>query len=483
MNRRDFLKVVGMGSVLPVIVESGCCRTAASRTTAARPNILFCISDDQSWLHTGAYGDPVVKTPHFDRVAKEGVLFTHAFCAAPSCTPSRAAALTGQDIWRLGEGATLRGVLHKAKYKVYPSLLEQAGYRVGYTGKGWAPGDAKAGGWGDQNPAGKAYNSKTATPPAAGIVKTDYAANFEVFLNQRKDGQPFCFWFGPSEPHRDYEYGIGLKSGKRIEDVRVPGWLPDAPQVRSDILDYYYEIEWADTHLGRMLKTLEDKGELENTLVVVTSDNGMPFPRAKASLYDSGVRMPLAICWPSRVKGGRVVDDMVSLTDLAPTFLEAAKLHIPPKITGRSLMDILLSDKSGRVNPQRDSIVTAFERHTLCRPDGVSYPMRAIRTHRWLYIHNIQPDRWPAGDPEQFGDCDNSPTKTYILEHRNDPEVASFFNRAFGKRPAEELYDVVNDPAQLHNLAHDPAVAGDKTALRERLEQYLQNTAPRHLQS
>ncbi|OHB49536.1 MAG: hypothetical protein A2Y10_03810 [Planctomycetes bacterium GWF2_41_51] len=462
-----------MGTALLAASQS----LGALNKTKKRPNIFFCISDDQSWLHAGAYGDKVVKTPNFDRIAKEGVLFTHSFCSSPSCTPSRAAVLTGQEIWRLGQGSTLRGTLFKNQYKVYTSLLEEAGYLVGFTGKGWAPGNTKAGGWGNQNPVGKQFNSKAAPSSLKGIAATDYAENFKEFLNTRKEEQPFCFWFGPKEPHRDYDIGSGLKSGKKLADVRVPESLPDATETRSDILDYYMEIEWYDKHLGRMLKLLEDKDELDNTLIVVTSDNGMPFPRAKANLYDMGVHMPLAVCWGKSVKGGRVVDDFISHTDFAPTFLAAAGLEVPAEMTGRSFLDILLSKKQGRVDSQRDFACSAIERHSICRPDGMGYPMRAIRDRRWLYIRNYEHDRWPAGDPGKFGDCDDGPTKAYIIEHQNDPKVMPLFEKAFGKRSTEELYDVKNDPGQINNLADEPAFAETKKMLQQKLFQYQQKTS------
>ncbi|MHC4464672.1 MAG: sulfatase-like hydrolase/transferase, partial [Planctomycetota bacterium] len=177
MNRRDFLRAVSAGTASLAI--SGCMdgiKFSAGEKFAKRPNILFCISDDQSWVHAGVYGDKVVKTPNFDRIAAEGVLFTHAFCAAPSCTPSRGAILTGQNIWRLEEGGLLLGTL-PAKFQVYTELLEAAGYHVGFTRKGWSPGQVKPSGR-TQNPAGRRYK------------------NFKQFIEARPEGQPFCFWFG-----------------------------------------------------------------------------------------------------------------------------------------------------------------------------------------------------------------------------------------------------------------------------------------------
>ncbi|MBL8211318.1 MAG: sulfatase-like hydrolase/transferase, partial [Bryobacterales bacterium] len=269
-TRRSFLKSAAAAPLLPL----GCGKKAAE---AARPNILFVIADDQSWLHCGAYGAKQVATPAFDRVAREGVLFRHSFSACPSCTPSRSAVLSGRHVWQQREAGVLYGSMPK-DLPVYPLLLEDAGYHVGHTGKGWAPGDWKALGL-SRNPCGKEYAArkhKDAVPPAIDAV--DYADNFAEFLRDRPEGKPFCFWLGSREPHRLYDPGLGLRTGKKLSDVEVPPFLPDTPEVRSDILDYIAEIEWFDKQLARTLAVLEAKGELDNTLVVVTSDNGMPFP-------------------------------------------------------------------------------------------------------------------------------------------------------------------------------------------------------------
>lgn len=450
IKRRDFLarSVAGGLGLL----------SCGPRAPERPPNILFAISDDVSWLHTSAAGDKVVKTPAFDRVASAGVRFTHAFSCAPSCTPSRGGILTGQDIWRLEGGANLFNTLDK-KFDVYPDLLEAAGYQLGCMRKAWGPGQFEPGGR-TRNPAGPKYES------------------FGEFFTGAGEGRPFCFWFGASDAHRPYEKGSGLKSGMRIEDVEVPPWLPDVPEVRSDILDYYFEIQRFDREFGEVLEILDKAGELENTLVVVTSDNGMPFPRAKATLYDSGVRMPLAMCWPARVPGGRVVDDLMGFADFAPTFVEAAGLEAPAAMTGRSLMNVLLSDQQGRVDAGRDQVFSAMERHAYCREEGAGYPMRAIRTHDYLYIRNFEPDRWPAGDSRGygFGEIANSPTKTFVLENRDTEEFGRFYELACAKRPAEELYDLSKDPGQLTNVAGDPAYREAKAAIREQFEQYLRET-------
>jgi uncharacterized sulfatase len=447
----------------------------------ARPNILFAFSDDQSWLHTSAFGDKIVKTPAFDRVANEGILFTNSFSACPSCTASRSAVISGQDIWRLKQAGVLFGSIPK-DLKIYPHLLADAGYHVGYTGKGWLPGNFSDLGL-DRDPIGKEYNGEKEGHIAEGIDRRNYSANFKVFLNDKKEHQPFCFWFGSTEPHRVYQDGVGKMTGKKLEDVEVPKFWPDVDIVRSDILDYYYEIEWFDSHLASMLNDLEQLGELDNTLVVVTSDNGMPFPRAKTTLYDWGVRMPLAISWGDKIQGGRVVEDLVSHTDFAPTFLEAAGIAVPEEMTGRSLIPIFTSEKSGIVDPSRDRIFTATERHTWCRPNGATYPVRAIRTKEYLYMINYEPDRWPTGGPifvssnrTFHGDVDACPTKSFMVDPLNMKKYATEYELCFGKRPAEELYKIADDPAQVNNLAVLPEFEEKRMELKSELEDYLKKT-------
>ncbi len=444
-----------------------------------RPNILFVLADDQSWVHTGAFGDKVVQTPGFDRVAKEGVLFTNSFAASPSCTPSRSAVISGQDIWRIQEAGVLFGSIPK-DLKIYTHLLEGSGYYVGYTGKGWLPGNFSDLGL-EKDPIGTPYNSEMEGHIAQGIDRRDYTSNFQRFLKDREKGQPFCFWFGSTEPHRVYEDGVGKMTGKNVNDVEVPPFWPNDDEVKSDILDYYYEIEWYDSHLASMMQILEENGELDNTLIVVTSDNGMPFPRAKTTLYDWGTRMPLAVRWGNQVKGGRVVDDMVSHIDFAPTFLEVAGIEVPTEMTGKSLLPILNSNKEGTVEKSRDHVFTATERHTWCRPNGATYPIRAIRTKEFLYIRNFKPDRWPTGGPNFWssnrtyhGDVDACPTKTFILEHASQyPEE---YQLNFGKRPLEELYKIANDPGQVNNLSELSEYAAVKERLWTQLSEHLQKT-------
>ncbi|MFC1635057.1 sulfatase [Planctomycetota bacterium] len=476
-TRRDFVRTVASGTLgLLGLTALPCCASAASgRRIKKRPNILFCLADDWSWPHASIGGDTVVQTPTFDRITREGVLFENAFVSSPSCTPSRGAILTGQWHWRLEEGGNLWSTL-PVKFDVYPDLLEEVGYHVGYTRKGWAPGRDAPGGR-TRNPAGSRYK------------------DFHEFRKAQPEGKPFCFWFGSSDPHRVYKWQSGIKSGMKLENVEVPACMPDSETVRTDICDYYWEVQRFDTEVGGLLKILEADGELENTLVVISGDNGMPFPRCKSNLYDMGTNVPLAVCWPAAVKGGRVVEDFISLTDLAPTFLEAAGLKPTAQMTAKSFLDILTSGKSGRVDRKRDHVLTGKERHVVCQETGTGgYPMRGIRTHDHLYIRNFKPERWPAGAPKGYAepieinvtrprgtffgyaDVDAAPTKSYMLEHRDDPKVKRLFELGFGKRPAEELYDLAKDPDQLHNVAGEPGYAKVKKRLAEALMAELKAT-------
>jgi len=268
-----------------------------------RPNILFAIADDWSFGHAGAYGCPWVKTPAFDRVADQGVLFSHAYTPNAKCAPSRACILTGRNSWQL-EAAANHVPYFPPKFKTFMEALGEQGWFVGHTAKGWAPGVATNAAGKPRQMTGQAFNTRTAKPPATGIGPNDYAANFAEFLNAAPKDKPWCFWYGAIEPHRGYEYGSGVsKGGKRLADVeRVPGCWPDNETVRNDMLDYAFEVEHFDRHLGRMLAELEKRGLLDNTLVVVTSDHGMPFPRVKGQAYEPSNHIPLAMMWRKGLK-------------------------------------------------------------------------------------------------------------------------------------------------------------------------------------
>ncbi len=446
----------------------GCKPQEEKQTKLIKPNILILMSDNHSWNHLGCYGDPVLKTPVIDNLAKEGIRFTNAYCSAPSCAPARAAMLTGQDFFRLEEAANLWGSFPD-KFKVYTDLLDAVGYLVGYEGKGWGPGDYEVGGW-EQNPAGDRYYS------------------FEEFYNEKERGQPFCYWFSSRDPHRPYKADGWKDFGANIEEIEVPPYLPDHLDVKKDIGDYYAEIQTFDRDVGAYIQLLNEMGELENTLIIVCSDNGWQMPRGLANLYDFGTRIPLIISMPSEYKGGRVVDDFINLNDFAPTFLELAGIPIPEEMNARSFLNILDSDEDGFVDGSRDFIVTGRERHAFARKNGTGYGARAYRTKDFLYIKNYNYESWPAGDPPLYGDVDAhmlqypSATKMYMLKNRDKDSLKELFELGFEKRPEEELYDLNNDPYQMSNIAYSENYQKEKNFLSEKLTEYLKaNGDPREL--
>lgn len=449
--------------LLAIVLAFVCALIAKPATQMAKqskkpPNILFAIADDWSYPHAGIYGDKVVRTPTFDRIAGEGALFTNSYTASPSCTPSRGAILTGRYPHELEEGGNLWTILTR-KFQVYTDILEANGYELGLMRKGWGPGDLEGSGR-KHNHAGIQYKS------------------FEEFFDKLPKDKPFCFWFGGNDPHRPYDKGTGRQAGLKAEDVVVPAFWPDTPEIRDDILDYYFEVERFDRDLGQIIAVLEKAGQLDNTLIVVTSDNGWPFPRAKTNLYDAGTRMPLAIRWPGKVKAGTVINDFVSHTDFAPTFLEAVGLKPLSMMTGKSLIPLL----EGKKQKGRDKAFFERERHANVRKGDLGYPMRAVRTNQFLYIRNFKPDRWPAGDPEfyhsvgPYGDIDGSPTKDFLMERKDDPKFANFFRLSFEKRPAEELYDLSKDPDQVNNIADRAEYAKVRKQMKAELSRWMKQT-------
>jgi arylsulfatase A-like enzyme len=431
-------------------------------TDLQKPNFLVLISDNHYADHLGCYGDQTVKTPAIDKIAKNGVRFTNAFCGSPSCTPSRGAMLTGQEIWRLGEGANLWSSLPDS-IPTYQELLEEVGYQTGHDRKGWGPGDYQAGGR-NKNPAGTTFS------------------NLKEFLDENKGQQPWSYFLSSRSPHRPFEYGSGKKIGLDLDKVFVPAYLPDSPEVRADIADYYASVMSFDKEVQEAMRLLEENGMAKNTIIVVCSDNGWMMPRGLGNLYDFGTKVPLIISWPNHIKENRVITDFVSLNDLAATFLEFAGEKVPERMTARSLKSILISDKEGRINQDFNRVFVARERHAMARKGGLGYPSRALRTDDYLYIRNYEPSRWPAGDPPLFADIDGhmlqyySPTKEYMMEHKEDPAVKQLYKDSFLKRPKEELFDLRKDPFQLNNVAHLDEYKDVLVQLSKELNNYLVET-------
>jgi arylsulfatase A-like enzyme len=496
-------------------------RTTAVADEQSRPNILFAFADDWG-RHASIYAEvddepginSVVRTPTFDRIARQGVLFRNAFVNAPSCTPCRSSLLSGQYFWRTGRGAILQGAVWDTSIPAYPLLLEQTGYHIGKTWKVWSPGTPADAPYGGQRhayqQAGGRFNqfSQRATAlmeqgqsveQAKQQLLNEVRGNFAKFLADRNADQPFCYWFGPTNVHRKWTKGSGLALwGIQPDDLegRIPPFLPDVPTVRQDLADYFGEIAAFDAALDVLLNELRKAGQLDNTLIVVSGDHGAPgFPHGKCNLYDFGCRVALAIAGPG-VVGQRVVEDFVCLPDLAPTFLETGGVEPPEVMTARSLWPVLRSTRQGLVDAQRTYVLLGRERHVAQARNGyLPYPQRAIRNAHYEFVINFRPERYPLGDPYRLDgddppsveemtqntfvtlpDEDAGPTKAWIVERRDDPSWQRYFEHAYGKRPREELFDLRKDPHQMRNVADDPQYAAVAQQLRKQLLAELRRT-------
>lgn len=490
---------------------------------AGRPNILFIFADDwgrfaSAYARLDGQGSPndVVKTPNFDRIAREGTLVRQAFVSAPSCTPCRSALLSGQHFWRTGRGAILQGAVWDESIPTYPRLLAKAGYHTGKTSKVWSPGNPADSPYGRPVPAyqkaGGRFNNfskfvttqiqaGTTLESAKSQLLGEVAGNFDDFLKKRPKNAPFAYWFGPTNVHRKWVRGSGKALwGINPEDLKgkLPPFLPDVPEVREDFADYLGEVQALDAYAGILLHQLEKSGELKNTLVVMSGDHGPPgFPHGKCNLYDFGSRVALALRGPG-VEKGKISDTLISLPDLAPTFLEMAGVAPPPTMTANSLQSLGVIASQGKKDLKttpRQAIFIGRERHyPTARDGGLPYPQRAIRTKDHLFILNFMPDRWPLGDPRKLdrgtpnwdtlanntgitlADEDAGPTKAWLVTNRDTPLGKPFFKNAYGKRPAEELFVLADDPHQMINRANDKSLETIRNQLRERLLETLRDT-------
>ncbi len=508
--KRDFLKLLAIFGTINYSCQG----------QEKQPNIIFCFADDWGY-YASCFADPEkpgvndhVYTPTIDQLAREGVTFNNAYVGVPSCTPSRAEVATGCHFWRTGRTAILNGgnwEVVKDPGRELPGfgeLLNEKGYHLGRTYKTvnsyWFPGKL-------YHDNGTKFCEYSQTVEAAEsiekgheLLKQEVISNFRDFLNDRKEGQPFCYLWGPWNPHRPWNKG----SGKNIWGIdpddlkgKMPPYLPDVHEVREDFADYLGEVQAFDLGVKYLIDELKKIGEYENTIIVLSGDNGIPgFTRAKANLYDFGVHAPLIVRWGNIPYPNRKVDDYVSLIDLAPTFLDAAGTKPPETMDGKSLMPQLMSRKEGKIQKERDYVIVGRERHAHdAREGNLPYPMRAIHTEDYIYIRNFKPDRWPVGDgyalnddePMKdwkdletyqydtkiaFQDFDPGPTKAFIITHRNDPEYSKYYEIGFEKRPGEELYDLRKDPYQMNNVANDKKYAKIKEQLFSRLIRVMEDT-------
>jgi len=491
---------------------------SVSAADEAKPNIVFLFADDwgryasaYAALDTKPTANSVIKTPNIDSVAARGVMFRNAFVPAPSCTPCRSSILSGRYFFNTGRGAILRGAVWDESIPSFPLLLRDSGYSIGKMAKVWSPGTPVDAPIGKQEYAyqksGMGFNQFSQQAAAAvakgksvADAKADLLAqvdgNFTSFMKARDTKKPFFFWFGPTNVHRSWIKG----SGKALWGIdpdslkgKLPKYLPDVHEVREDFADYLGESQAFDAEVGVILKQLKDSGELDRTLIVISGDHGPPgFPGGKCNLYDFGTGVALVAAGPG-VPGPRVVDDFVNLMDLTPTFLEVGGVKAPAGLNSKSLWPVLASKKDGQVDPERTWVVTGRERHVGdAREGNLPYPQRALRTKDFLYIRNFAPDRYPLGDPKgvtadkapdaktlesstyaAFADMDAGPAKAWLIAHRNETEWKWHYDFAFGKRPAEELYDLRTDPEQIKNVAGEKEQQETRKRLADQLTKIL----------
>ncbi len=435
------------------------CVMLTQPSDAAAPshrNVLLLIGDDHG-LDAGCYGNRVIKTPHLDRLAGEGVRFSHGFSTVASCSPSRSVILTGLFVHTNGQYG-LAHAEHKqstyANVRSLPRLLRENGYRTGVIGKLHVTPP-------------EVYPFEQQWPGGRNVYEMAEKAR-EFFA--AKDDRPFFLLIGYTDPHRagrgfanDQNYRNVQKVSYDPNDVIVPPFLPDLPAVRRDIADYYESVSRLDQGIGFALKALEESGKANETLVIYLSDNGMPFPGAKTNLYDAGIRLPLIVRSPAQTQRGVVNNAMVSWVDIAPTILDWAGIKPPANLPGRSFLPILEQENP----PGWDMIFASHIFHEIT----MYYPMRVVRTRRHKFIWNLAHEL-----PAPFAsDLWASPTWQTILRG-NVKMMGQRPTDALLHRPEYELYDLEKDPHELKNVANDPAYAQILSDLKARLRKMMEET-------
>lgn len=478
-----------------------------------KPNILLLFADDLG-RYASAYRseklpsvNDLVSTPTFDQIAREGVVANNAFVSAPSCSPCRASLISGRHFFTNGSCAQLHHRWHGPessdpwnKIEGYASMLEKAGYHIGLTHKNHVKGNpfgpqfAKAGR--KVNTFSQTVSKAKDAEAAKKLIYEECRRNFRTFLTDRKKGQPFLYHFHPTNTHRKWTAGSGKKLWKLDPDKlkgKLPPFLPDVPVIREDMADYLGETMAFDECCRILIEELKKMGEYDNTLIVISGDHGAPgFPRGKTNCYDFGARVLFAARWPGKIKPAQVIDQPISLIDLGPTFLAAAGLPKAESMHGENLLPALAEADHSKL---RSWALIGREVHVeTARNLQLPYPMRAIRTKDHLYIMNFKPDRQTMGDPlaleggkkltfDQlanntrltYADVDAGPTKAFFIQNKDNPDYKFHWNLGFGPRPAEELYDLKNDPHQMTNVASSPGYAAVRKDLRNRLMKELKD--------
>ncbi|MFK7778824.1 MAG: sulfatase [Gimesia sp.] len=413
----------------------------AESPPAGKPNFILFIADDMAWDDCGAYGHPKIQTPNLDQLAKDGMKFNQAFLTCSSCSPSRASIITGR--YPHSTGAHQLHLPLPASQVTFVEKLKEDGY---YT--------ASAGKWHMGTPTESKFDHVT-------TKLNEWVSTLE----QRPKDKPFFMWFAFIDPHRPYQRN-SIERPHKIEDVVVPPYLPDTPEVRNDLALYYDEITRLDGVVGRVRETLKKQGADSNTVIIFVSDNGRPFPRCKTTVYDSGIRTPCLIAWPGQVKAGSVCDSLISSVDLAPTILELAGLPVSETFQGKSFKTLLRKPGS----KTRDYIFAEHNWH-----DFEDFG-RAVRSPRFKYIRNFYTDL-PGTPP---ADAVRSETFVKMLQLKGENKLTADQKGSFlTPRPEIELYDLEADPHELHNLAGQKDYQSVQQKLRMALDQWQEETHDR----
>lgn len=436
-----------------------------------RPNFVLILADDMAWDDLGPFGNRNVRTPNLDRLAREGMCFDQAFLTSSSCSPSRASILTGRYPHQ-----TDAEQLHwpiPAEQIIFPQRLKKSGYFVGAAGK-WHLGDAMRDRFSDirevdtsgfQLPANAGANAGGKfVETASGDAKSG-CADWLPLLKEREKEQPFFLWLAAVDPHRPYDNQI-LEQPHSPEQVILPPYHPDTPLVRQDYTRYYDEITRLDRFVGDVINEIDQQGLTNNTVVMFFSDNGRPFPRDKTTLYDSGIRTPLIIRWPTVIKPGSRCQQLVSVVDLAPTILKLAKLPVGKNYVGKDITSLL----NGEDIEIREAIFAEKNWH------DYEDRSRAVRDRRYKYIINHYADL-PGTPPADAARSDTFKEMQRLLNEGKLPSIQA--NPFLVPRPLEELYDLKTDPFELKNLAADPAHQDTLARLRALHQQWRLRTKER----
>lgn len=403
------------------------------------PNLVFLISDDHSFPDLACNGNTHIRTPNLDRLAAEGLRFERCFVSSPQCSPNRSSIFTG-----CAPHTTATSRLHTPMPDWEPTFLEPLKTRGYFTG---------------------AFRKVHQGPSFE--KRFDYyggpRARFEEFFSRRPKDRPFFLHFGSTDPHRPYADGA-FTPPHQPSQMRVPPFLPDTAAVRQDLAHYHDEIARFDSECGELLALLDREAVASNTLVIMTGDNGMPFPRAKGTCYDPGIHVPLIAWWKGRIAPRRASRDLISHVDLPATWLAAAGIPQPAKMQGRSFLSLLTGEPGYQ---PRDAVFSERNWH-----DNFD-PIRAVRTARHKLIFNAAP-HFPY---RPAWDIEGSPSwKSYLAEARAGRLNPAQRQLLAPVRPVLELYDLESDPAEFTNLATSPAYRDTLNTLQQTLSHWMHDT-------